>query len=346
MSLAALLVLACSPGYVIRAGVEEARILARRRAITDVIADPATGTEERRKLRLVLEARDFAERVLGLAAGDSYTTYSRVDSDTLLLVVTAAHKDRFEAHSWWFPIVGHVPYKGFFDFDAARREAARLQARGLDTQLRPSAAFSTLGWFDDPVLNTVLRSGDVALVSTVIHEILHNTIFLPSRVAFNESFASFVGDRGAIAFFCMRDGDDAPLCRQAQDEWHDTLLFGAFLQSLVHDLEALYVREDLSSEEKIARRQAVFDAARARFESAVQPALRTSYRGWSRATVNNATLIGTRLYYDRLDLFEQLFDSHHHDFPATLRTLRRALEHIDGDPYDLVARLLAGRPGH
>jgi predicted aminopeptidase len=329
----------CSPGYVLRAGIEEAKILSRRRDITAVMTDPVTSAEERRKLRLVLEARDFAERVLGLAAGDSYTTYSRVDSDTLLLVVTAARKDRFEAHTWWFPIVGHVPYKGFFDFAAAHREAARLDGEGLDTQVRPSAAFSTLGWFNDPVLNTVLNSGDVALVATVIHEIFHNTLFVPSRIAFNESLASFAGDRGAIAFFCTRDGADAPLCLQAQDDWHDTLLFGTFLSGLVQDLQSLYAREDLPSEAKIAEREDVFDAARARFEASVQPQLRTRYRGWARATVNNATLIGTRLYYDRLDVFERIFDAHRADIVATLLAIRTAVATHRPDPWDAVARL-------
>src|SRR5690606_20228894 len=118
-------------------------------------------------------------QALGLDAGESYTTYSWVDSDTLLMVLSAARKDRFQPYTWWFPLVGNVPYKGYFDFDQAYAEAARLDAAGYDTYVRPSGAFSTLGWFNDPVLNTVLRYSDVGLASTVIHELLHNTIFIP-----------------------------------------------------------------------------------------------------------------------------------------------------------------------
>src|SRR5690606_12700456 len=154
-----------------------------------------------------LQARDFADHALDLNVGESYTTYSWVESDTLLLVVTASEKVRFRAHTWWFPIVGHVPYKGFFNFDAARAEAQRLETQGYDVQVRPSSAFSTLGWFNDPVLNTLLRYDDVSLAGTVIHELLHNTIYIPSRISFNESFANFVGERGAIEFFCNREGD-------------------------------------------------------------------------------------------------------------------------------------------
>lgn len=330
---------ACSPFYIVRAGVEEAKILSRREPITDVIADPDTDAETRRKLELVLQARDFAQHALSLDAGESYTTYSWVDSDTLLLVVSAAHKDRFEPHTWWFPIVGRVPYKGFFDFDAARATATKLRDRGFDTYVRPSAAFSTLGWFNDPLLNTVLRSSDVGLVSTVIHELLHNTIFVGSRVSFNESFANFVGDRGAIEFFCERDGEDSEGCRRARAGWHDNLVFGEFLTGLVDDLEALYNRSDLSSEEKVARRGPIFDAARKRFEQEVEPRLQTrSFRGFAERQLDNATLIGIRLYYDRLHLFDAAFDRYGGDLPATIAAIAHAAEN-DADPFDALERL-------
>ena len=109
----------CSPLYVLRAGYEEAKILSRRTSIARLVGDSDTPPATREKLRLVLEARTFAVDSLGLEAGDSYTTFSQLDSDTLALIVSAAHRDRFEPYTWWFPIVGHVPYKGFFDFDAA-----------------------------------------------------------------------------------------------------------------------------------------------------------------------------------------------------------------------------------
>src|SRR5690606_6270863 len=116
-----------------------------------------------------------------------------------------------------------------------------------------------------PLLNTILRYGDVSLASTVIHEITHNTLYLPSQVAFNESYANFVGDRGAILFFCSRDGEDSENCRLATDLWNDNLVYGAFITAFIAELKALYDRPDLTSEEKVARRQAVFASARERF---------------------------------------------------------------------------------
>lgn len=329
--------------YVLRAGVEESRILSRRRPIAEVIADRRTTDRDRAKLQLVLQARSFARHVLDLDVGDSFTTYSRVDSDTLLLVVSAARKDRFEAHTWWFPIVGRVPYKGYFDFDAALDEARSLERRGFDTYVRPSPAFSTLGFFDDPLLNTTLRAGDVALTATVIHELLHNTVFVPSEVAFNESFASFVGDRGTIDFFCSRDGPDAATCRQAELDWQDNLIFGEFLTDLVDDLEHVYGRADLDSAGKVARRAVVFQEARLRFELTVEPRLNRSFRGYMERPLNNATLIGTRLYYRRLDLFEDVFRHFGNDLPATVLAIRQALA-AGGDPWTRVEKLLSAPP--
>lgn len=334
---------ACSPGYVIRAGLEEGRILSRRRPIAEVAFDPTTPESERQKLVLVTQARDFAERVLELNAGGSYTTYSYVDRDTLLLVVSAARKDRFEPYTWWFPIVGHVPYKGFFDFDDAHDLAARLEAEGYDSYVRPSSAFSTLGWFNDPVLNTVLRAGDVALVSTVIHEILHNTLFLSSQVSFNESFASFVGDRGAIAFFCNRDGDHAEACMRARDEWADNIVFGAFLSGFVDQLEALYGRADLDPAAKISERELVFDAARQRFRGEVLPRLRTRrFRSFADRPLNNATLIGIRLYYRGLDRFEAAYHVYGGDLVATVEAIARATRTQPDEPFAALERLITG----
>ncbi|MGH7554388.1 MAG: aminopeptidase [Longimicrobiales bacterium] len=339
LALTAAASLTCSPVYVFRAGIEEGKILSRRKPIQSVIDDPSTQPEIRRKLGLVLQARDFAEHSLALDAGESYTTYSWVESDTLLMVLSAAYQDRFAPHTWWFPIVGRVPYKGFFDFDDAYAAADQLRKQGFDTYVRPSGAFSTLGWFNDPLLNTVLRYGDVSLTSTVIHELLHNTVFIPGHVSFNESFANFVGDRGAIQFFCLREGEDSQRCRLATAAWGDNLLFGEFLTDLVRDLESLYGRTDITRDEKLAQRERIFQNARTRFESEVEPRLQTtSFRGFSKEQLDNATLIGTRLYYDRLGLFDAVFERLGRDLPATIAAIDKATRNTK-DPFAALEQL-------
>lgn len=338
-----LLTTACSPGYILRAAYEEAKILSRRQPIRALVEDPSVPVERREKLALVLQARTFAERVLELEAGESYTTFSELDSDTLALVVSAAHQDRFQAHTWWFPIVGRVPYKGFFSEEGARREMRRLEERGFDTYLRPTSAFSTLGWFNDPLVSPVLRAGRVDLVNTVIHELFHNTVFVPGQVAFNESAANFVGARGAIEFFCRRDGPDAATCRTARAAWADDLLFGRFLGGLVAELEALYGRADLTREQKLEAREEIFAAAKGRFATEVRPRLQVqSFASFQQQPLNNATLIARRLYYHRLDLFERVFQAYGGHLPAAVEAIVKAAEGA-GDPYAAVERL-AGDP--
>lgn len=337
----AMLASACSPGYVLRGAWEEAKILNRRRPITGVIADPRQPPETRRKLQLVLDVRAFARDSLGERTGESYTLFAEKKSDTLATVLSAAYKDRFRAKTWWFPVVGSVPYKGFFHEADARREAEKLEREGYDTYMRPTSAFSTLGWFNDPVLSTLLRYDDVDLGNTVIHELFHQTFFAPGKIAFNESAANFAGARGAIQFFCGRDGPDAPTCRRARDEWDDDLAFGFFMGELIHDLESLYGRTDITREQKLQLREEVFARAQRRFRDEVRPRLKVNTFGsFTREPLNNATLISRRIYYDRLDLFERVYQSRGGDLRRTLADIIAAARANRADPYAGVEALV------
>lgn len=329
---------ACSPIYVIKAGIAEARILRARRPIPEVLNDSTVDAATRGKLSFVLEARRFAADELGIDVGDSYTQFTQLDRDTLALVVSAAHRDRLTSKTWWFPIVGRVPYKGFFSLEDAQEAQADLENDGLDTYLRPTAAFSTLGWFNDPILSTVLRSDDVEVVATVIHELSHQHLFVPGQVRFNESFATFVGRAGAAEFFCTRDGGgpDTVKCLRAQARWRDYQRFSVFVDALVDDLQELYGRTDLDSGQKVSAREGVFARALARFDEDVAPTFESVTFGGFRSTpLNNATLLARMRYYHRLPDFKAMLDEHDGDLRAVLDALP-ALVDGNPDPFDVL----------
>ncbi len=330
----------CSPTYVLRAGWEEAKILASRRPIHEIVHDTLTVPGLRAKLRLVQQAREYARRDLGFDPGSSFTSYAELPRDTLLLVVSAAPEFRLTFKTWWFPVVGRVPYKGYFNFDKAWQEAEKLTAQGYDTWVRPTSAFSTLGWLPDPVLSTTLRADSVTLVETVIHEITHTAFFPKDEALFNESFANFVGHRGAIAFFCEAVGN-ADRCEAARDRWHDVRVFGRFFHSLVEPLEELYQRELPEAAMREAKRRILQEAA-VRFQDEVQPQFRSGrYAGLDPERLNNAWLLSRVLYYTRLDDLEAVY-GRYGDLGSAVAAVIAAARHAH--PWDAVDRILAPPP--
>jgi len=316
-----------APLYVLRSGYEEARILWRRQPIEQLLEQPDLDPDTRRKLVLTLDVRAFARDALGLNVGGSFRSFARVDADQVVYVVVAAHRDRLELKTWWFPIIGSVPYKGFFERERADRAAAELEGEGFDTLVQPSLAFSTLGWFDDPLLSNLLRYDRVSLASVIIHELTHNTRYLPGQSAFNESLANFVGYRGAVAFFKARH--DAEGARHAEQLWHDALVFSDFLGKLVDRLQVEYARGIGTAE-----RQRLFREFQAELREL--PLETNLYRDFGEGDLNNARILHYHLYNDQLALFQRLLDRRHDDLRATIATVLRV---VDGapDPFAAVA---------
>ena len=359
----------CSPVYVARAGWAEMKILYARKPLDRVIQDPATDADTRRKLLLAQEARDFAIHSLELDAGKSYTTFTRLESDTLALVLSAAHRDRLQFRTWWFPIVGHVPYRGFFSQEAAEKAQGSLEAEGFDTYLRPTAAFSTLGFFADPLLSTLLRYDSVDFVETILHELAHNHLFVRSHVRFNESFATFVGRVGAIRFFCgpalqasdsvgqaSDSGFRAPdrdvlesdaefqasnqdKCQLARDRWAAYQEYSNFLDGFVDELQAVYGNTDLTTQEKIEAREGLFATTKdAYFVDGAPPSpANPLILGFLSRPLNNAILLSRMLYFHRLPDFQSLLDEHDGHLPSAILFLTKGVGSVD-DPFDLLPR--------
>ena len=328
---------ACSPIYVIKAGLAEAKILRARRPLPEVILDPETDERTRGKLTLVREARTFAVEVLELDVGGSYTTFSQLEKDTLALVLSAAHRDRLASKTWWFPVVGNLPYRGFFDEGDAKDEQLKLEAQGFDTYLRPTGAFSTLGWFDDPLVSSVLRADEVDVVETVLHELSHNHLFVKGHVRFNESFANFVGRAAAIEFFCSRKGGgpDTVWCQRAQARWADYQAFSSFLDDFVGEIEAFYANDSLDYESKVAGREEIFARYRRIFADEVQPGFTaTTFQYFLSIPLNNAIILARMRYYHRLTDFQNLMEDKG-GLKVAIQYLAAEANDVD-DPFELL----------
>jgi predicted aminopeptidase len=339
----AYLVFAPTGRYIARAAWEEAKILARRRPIPELVQDSRTPAAVRAKLQLVLAARAFAEDSVALRAGDSFTTYTQLDRDTLVLVLSAAYRDQLERYTWWFPIVGRVPYKGFFDFADAQRSSRELEGNGFDVYLRPASAFSTLGFFNDPLLSTTLRQDSLDLANTVIHETTHSTFYAPGEAVFNESFANFVGARGAAAFFRARRQPEA--AAEVDARWSDQKLLARFWGSLHRTLDSTFKAHPgpALKTRRLALRDSIYGSARRQLLYQVGRQLRTiGPRALERTRFDNAALLARRIYLTDLDLFDAVYEREGRDLGATVRRVIELAKSEPDDPYGALRRWLKG----
>ncbi len=326
----------CSPTYILRAGYEEAKILWNRRPITEVLNRPDVDAATREKLELVLRVRRFVEQDLAFNVGRSYSTITELDKPPVVYVVTAAPRIKLELYTWWFPIIGQVVYKGYFDKTDAQQEAQRLEQQGYDTYVRPAMAFSTLGWFSDPLLPHLLRYDPETLANIIVHELFHSTFYVKGQSAFNESLANFAGHRGSIAFFTKEFGQDATITRQAQATWENELTVAQFLATGVERLQVLYASV-VSEEEKLRQREELFAQLQQEFRSLPGPVRQNT--DFATVRLNNAVVLQYLIYLQELALFERVYQQYEQNLHTTLTQITDAAKK-DADPFAGVRSLV------
>ncbi len=306
--LAVLLTLAAScgsVGYVTQSAWGGLRLMAKREPIDRLLRRNALEAEERAALEDVLRMRDFATERLSLPDNKSYRTYVDVGRPWVTWTVTAAPELSVDPVVWCFPVAGCVSYRGYFKQEKAERFAARLEREGLDVATGPVAAFSTLGWFADPVLSTFLRRREADLAGLVFHELAHQVVYVKGDTTFNESFASAVEKLGQRLW----------LEAEGRPEEMDVLLaenrtaerFAELVLAARAELRSLFA-EEVDRDTLLARKAKAYERLRAAYErSHAEWDPQRRYASWFERDLNNAHLVQVGSYTTHVPAFEALF---------------------------------------
>jgi predicted aminopeptidase len=295
----------------------EYEILSGARPIAEAI-DGTSDARVRERLQLAIAIRDFASRELGLPANDSYRRYTDLGRPYVLYNVFAAPALSLKPREWCYPVAGCVNYRGYFSEAEARTEAARLEAAGDDVYVGGVPAFSTLGWFDDPVLSTFIRYPETELARLIFHELAHQLIYVKGDTEFNESFATAVSDEGLVRWIAAQP--PAARARLDAERLRNERLrseFRRIVGKARDDLARIYA-SDLSAADKERAKRAAISAMRADYAAVKggEPGLGGFDRwfaGEGGEGPNNASLAAVALYAERVPAFRAMIAQAHGD---------------------------------
>ncbi len=314
-----------SVAFYTQATVGQSELLWHSRPIDEVLADPQTPEGIRQRLTLVESVRQFAGEVLALPANRSYRRYVDIERDFVMWNVFAAAEFSVEPELFCYPIAGCVGYQGYFNKADAVAFADSLAAQGFDISVGPVAAYSTLGWFADPVVSSVLNYSDTDLAGLVFHELAHERVYIKDDTTFNESFATFVEREGTRRWLAS-SGQQADIPRlekfQAQ---RDAVI--DLIRSARSELQVLYM-EEFSVEEMRWRKVAVFDQLQVDYAEMRRAGDANDWRNWFDSNLNNAKLASIGAYHDRVEFFEQLFERANRNFEV----FYRLVEELEDSP--------------
>ena len=295
--------LACLPGcYYVQAARGQLDVMHRREPIGEVIRSGDTPANLAERLKLVQDARQFSIEELQLPDNDSYQSYADLERDYVVWNVVAAPEFSLQPKTWCFPVAGCVNYRGYFDEEAARRYAAKLENKGYDVAVGGVAAYSTLGKFSDPVLNTMMRWEDVDLAAVLFHELAHQKLYIKGDTEFNESFASALEEFGVRRWLESRGSEDELDAYQDRRDLRQRLM--DLVEQARADFEMIY-SADTAVDTMRAQKRERLD----KLTTAINAELKRSGREapeWLREGLNNARLASMALYQGRLPEFRAL----------------------------------------
>ncbi len=280
-------------------------MIAARQPVEELAADPSRSPEFREQMALAVDIRRFATEQLALPDNGSYRSYVDTHRDFVTWAVFATPEFSLDARTWCFPVFGCVPYRGYFSHAAAEKYAAAIARQGMDTYVGGVTAYSTLGWFSDPLVNTMLRFGKTYIAALVFHELAHQRIYLRDDSAFNEAFAVTVENSGVFKWL-KRKGDAAARREYEADRSHERD-FVSLVSETRAALKLVYDGPG-SEEQKRAAKTAEIAKLRTRYRRIRNGRWRgyRGYDGWFDSPINNAKLSATAIYNDLVPAFVHL----------------------------------------
>jgi len=300
-------------GYVRQCAVGHLDLLARRQPIEKVLVDPDAPEETKTQLRRVLAMRDFASGELGLPENGSYRCFADLERPQVVWNVVAAPEFSLKPKTWCFPIAGCVSYRGYFSEDEARKFADGLRGDGFDIYLYGVSAYSTLGWFDDPVLNTFFRKDDASLAGLIFHELAHQQLYLKNDSAFNEAFAKTVEREGVLRWLQRSAPEKIEPYLQSLER---KKAFLDLLQKTRSRLEEVYASGRFP-EIKRKEKAAVLNSLHEEYAALVRDQEKMKgYEKWLAQDLNNAKLASVATYHANVGAFRELLRRNDGDLPA------------------------------
>lgn len=299
--------------YLAHLGKGQWEILSNREKIEDILKQNKY-PEWQEKLALVLQTREFAIQDLGLNPQGGYKFFTKIDRKEVGWHVTASQPLAFESYQWWFPIVGNVPYKGYFDLEKAKEEEKKLISLGLDTKLRITTGYSTLGWFDDPLLSPQLKLRNDELVGLVIHEMAHATIYFEGDSKFNESYASFVEEVGVQKFYSRGIyPNEKEILNKRNTLKKEQDLLRLWLKETANELKDLYSSK-IPDEEKLRGKKEIIDKFKTKILQNLKRFQVLNLSRISESNINNETFIGVFRYHSGEKFFQKVYEECEFDF--------------------------------
>jgi predicted aminopeptidase len=278
------------------------------------LEDPQFPDSLKAKLHLIDEVRKYAIDSLGLKDTDNYKTLYDQKGEELMWVVTACEPFQLRPKMWEFPVVGSVPYKGYFSKDKAKRERDELEKEGWDVSVRNPGGWSTLGWFKDPILSEMLKRSEGDLASLILHEMVHSTLWIKDSVDFNENLASFIGDTAAYNFLAYKYGKESKPYTTYLYEDQDYRKFSRYVLSASTKLDSLYqtIAENEPVESKKEKKEEMIKAIVRNMDTLNLKLNKTPSKRYEKRLPNNTYFMAYRHYQSKQNTFKDEFDRRFH----------------------------------